>query len=122
MRLVLDMNLSPRWCEVLRDAGWECVHWSTVGAATAPDDEVMEWAAAHGYVLVTHDLDFSVLLARAASRGPSVVQVRAADVSVEALGPQLVQVLRAHEEALHAGALITLDARSARVRILPLRP
>jgi predicted nuclease of predicted toxin-antitoxin system len=23
MRLLLDMNLSPRWCEVLREAGFE---------------------------------------------------------------------------------------------------
>ena len=39
MKLLLDMNLSPKWCDVLRGHGWETVHWSTVGAPTAADAE-----------------------------------------------------------------------------------
>ena len=30
MKLVVDMNLSPRWTRFLSDAGIEAVHWSEV--------------------------------------------------------------------------------------------
>jgi predicted nuclease of predicted toxin-antitoxin system len=38
------MNLSPRWCGILQAEGWESVHWSQVGAASAPDHELIQWA------------------------------------------------------------------------------
>jgi len=36
MKLLVDMNLSPRWVPFLLDAAHEAVHWSTVGKATPP--------------------------------------------------------------------------------------
>ena len=57
MRLLIDMNLSPRWVELLTGAGIEAAHWSNLGATNAPDSEIMAYAAAHGYVVLTHDLE-----------------------------------------------------------------
>ena len=51
MRLLIDMNLSPRWVGLLNGAGVEAAHWSTLGAINAPDSEIMAYAAAHGYVV-----------------------------------------------------------------------
>lgn len=31
MKLIVDMNLSPRWVEFLAGAGIEAVHWSMIG-------------------------------------------------------------------------------------------
>jgi len=62
MKLLIDMNLSPRWLKLLHDAAWEAEHWSHIGRPNAPDSEVMGHAA-HGYVVVTHDLDFGAILA-----------------------------------------------------------
>jgi predicted nuclease of predicted toxin-antitoxin system len=42
MKLLLDMNLPPRWVRFLQDEGFEAVHWSTVGDPTANDATVME--------------------------------------------------------------------------------
>jgi len=39
MKLLVDMNLSPRWVPFLLDAAHEAVHWSTVGKADATDSE-----------------------------------------------------------------------------------
>ena len=39
MKLIVDMNLSPRWTGFLADAGFPAVHWSTLGAGTASDVE-----------------------------------------------------------------------------------
>ncbi len=57
MKLLVDMNLSPRWVGVLVDAGIEAAHWSTLGASNAPDSEIMAYASVHDYVVLTHDLD-----------------------------------------------------------------
>jgi predicted nuclease of predicted toxin-antitoxin system len=36
MKLLVDMNLSPRWVSLLADAGIEAAHWSMLGATNAP--------------------------------------------------------------------------------------
>jgi predicted nuclease of predicted toxin-antitoxin system len=78
MKLLVDMNLSPRWVSFLAASQIESVHWSFVGAATTPDSEIMAYARAHGYVVLTHDLDFSAILAATQGTKPSVVQIRSA--------------------------------------------
>jgi hypothetical protein len=63
MKLLLDMNLSPDWVTTLIQAGWETVHWSSIGDFRANDSEIMAWAKQNGHVVFTHDLDFGSLLA-----------------------------------------------------------
>jgi predicted nuclease of predicted toxin-antitoxin system len=76
MKLLVDMNLSPRWVAVLADAGVEAAHWSTLGTSNAPDLEIMAYAKADDYIVLTHDLDFSAILAVTHGEKPSVVQIR----------------------------------------------
>ena len=71
MKLLVDMNLSPRWLGVLADAGIKAVHWSTLGANNAPDSEIMAYANAHDYVVLTHDLDFGAILAATHGEKPA---------------------------------------------------
>jgi predicted nuclease of predicted toxin-antitoxin system len=120
MKFLVDMNLSPRWCSVLSAEGWDSVHWSNVGVATAPDHEVMQWALAEQRVVLTHDLDFGAMLAATRATGPSVVQVRTQDVRPQILAPILVSLLRQYEQDLDAGALLVVDEAKSRVRVLPL--
>jgi predicted nuclease of predicted toxin-antitoxin system len=120
VKLLIDMNLSPEWRPYLEERGFEAVHWSAVGAHTAPDSEIMQWARDNGCVVFTHDLDSGIILAHCKDGRPSVVQIRAQDVSPAHLGPLLVAALRAHCEALESGALLTIDEAKSRVRILPM--
>ena len=71
MRLVIDMNLSPIWVGFLKAHGIEAMHWSTIGDIRAKDSVIMAWAREHGFVVFTHDLDFSALLAATGAGGPS---------------------------------------------------
>ena len=103
-------------------AGIETIHWSNVGASNAPDTEIMAHAAAHFYVVLTHDLDFGAILAATQGEGPSVVQIRALDVSPDAVRTHLIAALRQMSAELERGALITVDMSRARLRVLPLRP
>jgi predicted nuclease of predicted toxin-antitoxin system len=121
MRLLIDMNLSPDWAEVFQQEGWQALHWSTAGNPRAADSVIMEWARTNGYVVFTHDLDFATLPATTSARGPSAIQVRTQDITPQSLGSRLVQILRQHESALEAGALITVDEAKFRVRILPFK-
>jgi len=81
------------------------VHWNTTGEPTATDAVIMAWARDHGFVVITHDLDFSVILAHSAAAGPSVIQIRTQDLLPEAIGADVVRVLRQHDTALAPGAL-----------------
>ncbi len=119
MKLLIDMNLSPRWIPLLRDAGWEAVHWSDVGKAEAGDAEIMAYAAAHDYVVVTHDLDFGAILAVTHGKKPSVVQIRSGDVSPKVIGRQTVAALRHVQSELESGALLTIESERIRLRLLP---
>lgn len=93
---------------------------STVGRGDAPDAEIMMLAAERGYVVLTHDLDFGAILAATNGERPSVVQIRAEDVSPAVIGSRVVAALRQVESELDAGALLTIDADRTRLRLLPL--
>ena len=120
MRVLVDMNLSPRWVGLLAAAGFESVHWSNVGPRDAPDSIIMAYGAAHVWVVLTHDLDFGAILAATAGNKPSVVQLRADDVRPEAIGTQVVAALRQMTRELDDGALLTVDTNRSRLRLLPL--
>jgi predicted nuclease of predicted toxin-antitoxin system len=121
VKLLVDMNLSPCWVERLASHGFEGVHWSTIGAPTAPDVEILMWANEHKFVVLTNDLDFSAILAASAGATPSVVQLRTQDLlSAEAVGI-VARALEAHREDIERGALLSIDEAGTRVRVLPLR-
>lgn len=121
MKLIIDMNLSPRWVSVLADVGIEAAHWSTLGAKNAPDSEIMAYASANNYVVLTHDLDFSTILAASHGEKPSVVQIRAEDVSPDVIGKPVIAALRQMADELEEGALLTIDPARTRLRVLPLQ-
>ncbi len=121
MKLLVDMNLSPSWIDRLVRHGFEAVHWSTSGAATAPDVEILRWANEHGFVLMTNDLDFSSILAAGGEATPSVLQIRTQDLLSDTVVSTVVHALEAHRDDIERGALLSIDEAATRVRMLPLR-
>ncbi len=120
MKIIVDMCLSPRWAEALKAAGYEARHWSSLGAGNAPDASIFEFARQDGSVILTADLDFGTLLAGARSGRPSVVQLRLPRVGLDKAWEPTLRALRQFAAAIEAGALVTIDAKAARVRILPI--
>jgi predicted nuclease of predicted toxin-antitoxin system len=121
VKLIIDMNLSPDWVAFLRSAGHEALHWSTVGSPSASDRTITAWAVANGHIIFTNDLDFSAILAATKAETPSVLQVRTQDLLPDAIGQLVLNVLIQFEAELMAGALVSVDASRARVKILPIR-
>jgi predicted nuclease of predicted toxin-antitoxin system len=120
MKILIDVNLSPRWIEVFEQNNLDAVHWTAVGDPKAPDQAIMEWARQHNYVVFTHDLDFGTLLAITYAVGPSVIQVRTQDVLPDHLKDVVLAAIRQYEAILDQGALIVVDETSSRARILPI--
>ena len=114
------MNLSPLWVKFFADRGVESTHWSTVGAPSAPDQEILEYASENGFVVFTHDLDFGALLAKGQVRQPSVIQVRTQEVLPAEIGNLVVNALDATRSHLEAGALVTVEPKRHRIRVLPI--
>jgi predicted nuclease of predicted toxin-antitoxin system len=114
------MNLSPRWVEWFAEAGIPAIHWATVGRVDATDTDIMQYAADHDYVVMTQDLDFGSILAATQRKKPSVVQVRAGNLTPEVIGDRVVASLRQVEVELGQGALLTIDPSRRRLTILPL--
>lgn len=110
MKLLLDMNLSPTWISFLNNAGFAATHWSAVGASIAADSEIMTYAIANNFVVITHDLDFSAILAATHVSKPSVVQIRAQDISPKVIGNHVITALQQMKS----------DPNRTRVRVLPL--
>ena len=92
MKILIDMNLSPQWVDLLIKAGYGAVHWSDVGP----------------------------ILATTQAASPSVVQLRTQDVHPDHLGALVLLVFTSFEQQLASGALISVDEVHQRVRILPI--
>jgi predicted nuclease of predicted toxin-antitoxin system len=120
MRILVDMNLSPKWVAALEQAGFEAGHWSQIGKATDSDTQIMAYAIAHGYVVLTNDLDFGSILAATGGNAPSVVQVRTEDTRLEAIGALVIKAITRAEDQLKAGALVTIDTSKLRITSLPI--
>ena len=79
MKILIDMNLSPRWVDV-----------------------------------------FSAILAINHYHKPSVIQIRSGDISPALVGQLVINALLAATAEIEKGALITIDLKKTRLRVLPL--
>lgn len=121
MKVVIDVNLSVRWVATLREAGIEAYHWRDLGRSTASDTEIMAWARQNNSIIFTHDLDFGTLLALTKAGSPSVFQIRVENSLPRNVGSLVITALRQFEEQLKHGALVTVDEKRTRAKILPIR-
>jgi predicted nuclease of predicted toxin-antitoxin system len=79
-------------------------------------------AAAEDRVIVSEDTDFGVLLARASTRAPSFVLLRAAEpFRPDEQAALLIANLPALEHELIAGCIVVFARGRVRVRSLPVR-
>lgn len=122
MKFIIDMNLSPKWCDFLAALGHDATHWTVVGPFNAPDVDLMKWARQNAAIVISHDLDFGAALAAGGSTGPSVIQIRSDDSMPAAMGDVMQAALRQFEPQLKKGAIVVVEPWRARARILPLRP
>jgi predicted nuclease of predicted toxin-antitoxin system len=122
MKFLVDMNLSPSWVSFLIEAGFAAVHWSEIGLdGDASDIELMQWASEREHIVLTADLDFGAILAATQRRHPSVIQIRADIPTPTVVGRAVLSAVRQARDELAQGAIVSVDAARARIRVLPFQ-
>jgi predicted nuclease of predicted toxin-antitoxin system len=119
-RLLLDQGVPRSTGAILTRSGWEVTHVSEIGMSRASDADILERAKTEQRVCITLDADFHALLALGAEAGPSVVRVRREGLDAGALAALLETVWPRIDEALDAGAMVTVTDHSVRIRRLPI--
>jgi len=121
MMILIDMNLPPKLATALSQKGIQAEHWYGIGAPGASDMEIMDYARIGNYIVLTCDLDFTAMLSITQGRKPSLIQVRSHGLSIDKLADLLVSAIMQNEDSLKIGAILTIDPKRARVRLLPLK-
>jgi predicted nuclease of predicted toxin-antitoxin system len=108
MRLLFDESLSPRLVSLLRDLFPESESALRNGLARIGDRRILEYAAAHDFVLVSTDRDFEHLLRQ--FPGAKVVILRSCDYPTEIAADVLRRnAIRIAEFCASHDEVITLD-------------
>jgi len=120
MKILVDMNLSPRWIDFLSENNIEAVHWSYIGSPNSLDTEIIMYAKEHDFTILTNDLDFGFFLAITHGKKPSVIQLRNDVLSPDRIGNIVISAIKMLIADIEQGVLITIDPRRTRVTLLPL--
>jgi len=120
MKILVDMNLSPKLVDMLIMRGFEAEHWSRVGAFDSKDPEIIAYAYTNNYVILTCDLDFSTILSVTQGKKLSVIQLRLQSVELERIAEIVHSAVVQTVNALEKGAVLSINAEKSRIRFLPL--
>ena len=118
MKILIDMNLSPRWVNYFINRGIEAIHWINIGSVNAPDTEIITYARIHDYVILTHDLDFGAILVVSCMNKPSVIQLRTSDISPDNSADIVTKTIQRLSDDLEKGVIVTIDNKKIRLHNL----
>jgi predicted nuclease of predicted toxin-antitoxin system len=121
VKILADVNVSRRVVERLRERGFSVVRVSDVVDPRSRDADLISLARTMQAVLVSHDQDMSAILALSSASQPSLINLRVTRVDVDVLSATLETVLTQARDELVAGAVITVEDDSMRIRPLPIR-
>ena len=121
IRLLADVHISPKTVGDLQKQGYEIIRSSEVLPANAPDINILEFARTENWVVLTQDLDFSMLVALSRYSQPSLITLRLSSAKPDIVTQKLLDVLPQIEEALQEGSAVTIQDESIRIRKLPVR-
>jgi len=120
MKFLADMGVSQRTVLWLRQMGHDAVHLREEKLHKLPDEQILEKGLREGRIVLTFDLDFGEIMAKAGSSCPSVIIFRLADGTPMNVNTHLQKVLQDNSDQLAAGAIISVEEKKHRVRLLPI--
>ncbi len=120
MRFLLDMPLSPKTEEFLKNIGYDALRVDKIGMEKATDKEIFEYAIENDRVIITADLDFGQILSYFKTSKPSVIIFRLKYPSVEKINKLLSSVLPKIEKEIERGSIIIIEDKRIRIKNLPI--
>ncbi len=121
IKLLADMNISPVTVSNLQIQGWDIIRVVEILPATASDLQILEFAREEERVILSQDLDFSMLLAVGGYNQPSLITLRLSFTDPEVVTEKILQALPQTEEILTQGAAVTIEDDNIRIRKLPIK-
>lgn len=120
LKFIVDMDLSPLTVRQLKEKGWEIIRVSEVMDVRTDDIEILNYAREHNQVVITHDLDFSELLAVNGLDRPSVINLRLENMHPDFVTQRIIDIVSQLGDELKKGIVVSVDEISARFRNLPI--
>lgn len=116
------MNISPLTVQELKRLGWDIVRIPEVMDRKSKDADILAYARKHNMVVITQDLDFSMILAIGGHAKPSLINLRLENARPDFITSRIIDVVSVMEKELKQGVVVTIDETSARFRDLPIHP
>ena len=120
MQFLADMNISPKTVEALRQYGWDIIRVSQFLSVNASDQEILEYARQEDRIVITQDLDFSMLLALGGYNRPSLITLRLVVSDPDVVTCKLLEIVPRFEQILQEGCTLTIEDVVVRVHRLPI--
>ncbi len=124
MKFLLDMALSPKSVEFLKNNGYDVVRVNEViekiKDKPIEDIEIYEFAIKNNYTIITADLDFGEILAYSKSSRPSTIVLRIEDFQVKNVNEKLKLALPKIKDELDEGSIIIIERHRIRIKKLPI--
>jgi len=120
VRVLVDMNIPLDYSYLLKEKGVEVILWYEVGSPMAQDEELIRYANNNNCVILTYDLDFSAILSMTRILKPSIIQLRISYISADRAVDMIVAAMQRYSSELDQGAILSINPKKARVRLLPL--
>jgi len=120
MKFLLDMGISPKTADFLRNLGYDAIHLHDLESDRSTDPAVLQMARNEGRILLTHDLDFGELIAASGANIPSVIIFRLRNMNPRNVNRFIKGIITEHREALEKGAIVSVTEGQVRIRLLPL--
>jgi len=120
MKFLVDNALSPSLAIRLRENGHDAIHVRDLGMAVASDEEIFDFAAKEGRVILSADTDFGTILAFRRISKPSVVIFRQSNKKPENVASLFLKNLPSLTEFLMKGYVVIFEDRRMRLRKLPI--
>ncbi|MBD2113122.1 MULTISPECIES: DUF5615 family PIN-like protein [Cyanophyceae] len=121
LRFIADVHVSPLTVTALKLQRYDIVRSTDLLPATAADAEILEFARVDGRIVVTQDLDFSMLVALSKQSQPSLITLRLSSAKPDVVTQKLLEVLPTLESELTEGVAVTINDDTVRIRKLPMR-
>lgn len=120
LQFLADVNISPITVQSLQEKGYDVIRSSDFLPANTPDIKILEIARQQNRIILTQDLDFSMLVAIRGYKKPSLITLRLSSAQPDFVTQRLLSVLPILQSELQEASAITIDDNSIRVRKLPI--
>lgn len=120
MKLLANLHIAPRTVAFLCEQGHDVLRIDAVLPCDSPDEEIVREAMRLERIILTQDLDYSDIIALSGETRPSLVTLRLSSSRIENVNTVLARALPGVEADLLRGAIVTIQDRAIRVRLLPI--